>query len=119
MKIRTKVLFVLLSVVFITGAAIATVSTIVSENTVKEEIRNFLEGLAHSRTNNIRTLLDNEEKLALQLSESAVIKKLLVSNKAEADYKDRLNDVITRLQNSANINKDYAEKSPFLATDSK
>ena len=109
MKIRNKVLLVLLTVVFISGVAIATISKIVSENTVKEEIKNSLEGLAHSRTNNIKTLLDNEEKLTLQLSESVVIERLLVSNKADANYEGRLNDVIMRLKNSANINKEIHE----------
>ena len=106
MKIQTKVLFVLLSIVFITGAAVTIVSEIVSENIVTEQIRNSLDGLAHSRANHVRAFLDKEISLALQLSESVVIEKLLVSNKADADYESRLNDVITRLKNTADINKD-------------
>ena len=106
MKIRAKILFVLLSIVFITGISVAIVSKIVSQNIVTEQIRNSLEGVAHSKANHVRALLVEERNLALQLSESVVIEKLLISNKADADYEGRLNDVITQLKNSANLNKD-------------
>ena len=104
MKIRTKILVTILSMILVIGTAIITASYTVSKNMITRQIHRHLETTAQSRTQHIETFIDKEKGLVMQLSASEVIKKLLSSNETNVDYNDRLNTVIRRLKNTAVIN---------------
>ncbi|MBA7666885.1 Sensor histidine kinase RcsC [subsurface metagenome] len=109
MKIRTKILIVIFLLILISGVAVITVSYIISKNIVASQTYTALETIAQSKAHHIETFLDDKKNLTLQLSKSVVIEKLLISNKTDEDYNNRLNDVIRRLKNSADISEEIHE----------
>lgn len=106
MKFRTKAIILILSLVSVIGVTTTIVSRTVSKDIIEHQIYNHLETTVQSRAHHIEAFLDKGKKITLQLSESVVIERLLLLNKTDKSYNKRLNDVITRLKNSANINKE-------------
>ncbi len=95
-----------MSIVLITALSINIANQTISKKIIKEQIRLKLESTGKSRALHIETYLNTEKDLALGLSESIVIKRLLALNKKNKDYKEKLRDVLTRLKNSAEINEE-------------
>lgn len=106
MKFRTKAIIIILSLICVIGISTIMVSRIISKDIIEHQIYNHLETTAHSRAHHIEAFLDKETKITLQLSESIVIQKLLVLSKMDKNYNNRLENVITRLKHSADINKE-------------
>ncbi len=106
MKIKIKIPIIIFSIVLIIGLVITIVSQTILRNIVQQQVFRHLETTAQSRVAHIEPFLDIQKKSTLQLSESIVIERLLISNRTDKDYNDRLNDVITRFKNSASINEE-------------
>ncbi len=104
MNIQAKTIVLVFSLILITGAVTTIVSENISRNMVEKGVYNHLETTVQSKAQHVDAFLDKEKKLTLQLSQSVVIERLLSSNKTDKDYNAKLDDVITRLKNSANIN---------------
>ena len=103
MKLRTKILLILLTVISVSVVVTSMVGEMISENIIGEQIRLHLEDVGASRAHHVETFLDKEEKIALKLAESIVIERLLISKKTDGDYKSELDDITERLEHTANI----------------
>ncbi len=68
------------------------------------QVENHLKTTVQSRADHLDTFLDGLEKLALQMSQSVVINKLLMTNKTDEVYDSRLKDVMIRLNDSTRVN---------------
>ena len=107
MKLRTQVIIIFILVILITGLSVNIANQIISKKILKEQIRLDIESTAKSRALHIETYLKTEKNLVLELSESIVIERLLKLNKESKDYNEKLQDVLKRLKNSAEINGIY------------
>jgi len=106
MKIQTKILLIIFSIILITGIIIIIIAKQVSSNIIKEQIYNQLETTTKSRANHINTYLTKKKESIKQLSESIVVEKLLLANRYDKDYKQKFNDVMRRLKYSKIVFKD-------------
>ena len=102
---------VILTMAFITVSIVATIAGVYTyhssaEVILEKQVHNHLNSVAESRAAHIETSLDEEKRITLQLSKSVVVERLLLSNKTDEEYNDRLSEVITRLKNSASINEE-------------
>jgi len=109
MKIRVKSLVVTFSLILISGVVTIAGGYIISRTIVTSQTYTTLETIAQSKAHHIETFLDDKKDLTLQLSKSVVIEKLLIANKADEDYNNRLHDVIRRLKSSADISEEIHE----------
>ncbi|MGB2727505.1 MAG: ATP-binding protein [Halobacteriota archaeon] len=105
MRIPTQFLVVIFSLILIVGMNVVMVSETVSENIVKQEIYNHLEGTAQSRANHVESFLELEKTTVQQLSQSIVIQKLLLTAKNDEEYAKAFNDVEKRLKSRVEIGK--------------
>jgi PAS domain S-box-containing protein len=105
-KIGRKILIIALSLVLISGLSGIVINQTVSKNILASQVYSDLESTAQSRADHINTFVEQQKNLVLQLSQSVVIERLLITNKAEEDYDNRLSDVTRRLMDSADINEE-------------
>ena len=68
MKIRTKAIIFLTSIILITGIIVSIANQIISKNIIKEQIRMDLESTAQSRAHNVETFLNNHIELTEMIS---------------------------------------------------
>ena len=108
-SIRRKLAAVFLLLVIITGLATIGITSFFSREMIEQQIHSHLDTSAQSKAYHVETFLNNEKNRVLQLAESVVIERLLISNKTDEDYKDIFDDVIARLKNSTNIVKEIYE----------
>ncbi len=93
MKIQTKMTSIVLMVILIMGATVITITALVSQNMIKQEISNRLENVAASRAHNIETLLNEERELVKMLAnDQALIKAVTTKNGVSAN--ERINSLI-------------------------
>ena len=106
MKIKIKVLLIVFTLLLISSAVTIIVNQTVSKNIVEEAIYNGLENIAHSKADQIETFLELKRKVVDQLSQSVVIKDLLLTAKNDEKYAKTLNAVTKRLKNTAESEED-------------
>jgi len=104
-KFRKKISLIVLTTLLFSAIIIISVNGLLSRKIIKQQVRNWLETTIRSRAIHIETLLKMDKELTRLLSESVTIEKLLRSDKMDRNYNRKLKDVIVRLDNSANINK--------------
>ena len=104
--IRNKFTAIVLLLILLTGLTTLIATDTISKKTLNEQTKSHLETAAHSRADNIETLLKAEKEAINQLSESIVIELLLSGNKGDADYTQKHETVTRRLKNTADIRKD-------------
>ena len=103
MKIATKIsLSFLILIVLFTSILTPVFYTIATDN-LKDSIYSNLKEVAQSRASAVEIFLDSGKESIRQLSESIIIKKFLLADKTEANYRQRSEDVIQRLRGTANI----------------
>jgi PAS domain S-box-containing protein len=93
MKIQTKISSLVLMVILIMGASVTTITALVSQNMIKQEIYNRLENVAASWAHNIETLLNEEKELIEMLAtDQAFVKAVTTQNGVSAN--ERINTLI-------------------------
>jgi len=103
MKIQKKVLIIILSLVILVGISSTLISRNIAIKIIKQQTTDNLINTTQSRAEHIKTLLDLEKEAVKQLSESIVIRELLLSTGDEEDYSLKFDKVILRLQNTAQV----------------
>ena len=101
MKIANKI-----SISFFVTTAILTISAVsiiycVEKENTKAAIFSHLSTAVQSRAYHIETFLEANKEATRQLSESIVIKQLLLTSKEDGDYDQRLNDAMQRLNDTS------------------
>ena len=105
----------MLSLIIVVGITCILISRNIATNIIKEQITNNLINATQSRTEHIETFLDLEKEAVKQLSESIVIKELLLSTEEEESYPVKFNKVMQRLQNTVQVGE-YTYDSFVLNT---
>ena len=103
MKIQKKFLIIILSLLIVVGMSSILVSRNIATKIIKQQTTDNLINTTQSRAERIKTFLDLEKEAVKQLSESIVIRELLLSTEEEEDYPIKFNKVMLRLQNTAQI----------------
>lgn len=106
MKILTKTILFLLTLIVITGVASIEISQNVSKKIIEHEVYTHLVTTVDSRAHHIETFLETEKKAIEQLSVSIVIEQFLSSDKDDPDYTEKRNLVMCRLNDTANVRDD-------------
>ena len=101
MKIQKKVLIIILSLVILVGISSTLISRNIAIKIIKQQITDNLINTTQSRAEHIKTFLNLEKETARQLSESIVVRELLLSTEEEEDYTIKFNKVMLKLQNTA------------------
>lgn len=86
MKIRTKLLVIILSIILIGGSGIIAVSTAISQNIIKDEVYSMLQSTAESRARHIQTLLSSDKNSIEVLATSFILKGFLATSKEDSNY---------------------------------
>jgi len=103
MKIQKKVLIIILSLVILVCISSTLISRNIAIKIIKQQTTDNLINTTQSRAEHIKTLLDLEKEAVKQLSESIVIRELLLSTGDEEDYSLKFDKVMLRLQNTARV----------------
>ena len=103
MKIHRKILIVILSLVMFVGISSILISRNIATNIIKQQTAYNLINITQSRAEHIKTFLNLERETVKQLSMSVVIEELLLSEKEEENYFQKLDKVLTRLKYTAQI----------------
>ncbi|KPJ49093.1 MAG: hypothetical protein AMJ41_03625, partial [candidate division Zixibacteria bacterium DG_27] len=106
MRIRTKMLLIVLSLVFVTGAISTTVGQLVTRRIVRKQIAGKLEAVAESRAHHVQTFLETQKEAVKQSSESIVIERFLLASADDQEYLWKFDDVTRRLKNTAEGRED-------------
>jgi len=91
----------MVSLLIVVGISCILISRNISTNIIKQQITNNLINANQSRAEHIKTFLDLEKETVKQLSESIVVRELLLSTEEEEDYTIKFNKVMLKLQNTA------------------
>lgn len=105
MKIQIKSLLIIFLFITLISIGSILVSRNIAINLIKQQTTDNLINTAQSRTENIYTFLNFEKAVVEQLSVSMVIEELLLSEKEEENYLEKLNKVLTRLKYTAKVNE--------------
>ena len=77
------------------------------EKNLKNAIFNHLITTVQSRADHIETFLDAKREAIIQLSESIVVRRVLLSSKGQEDYNQRLNDARQRIEKTSGVLKGF------------
>lgn len=105
MKIQIKSLLIIFLFITLISIGSILVSRNIAINIIKQQTTDNLINTAQSRTEHIYTFLNFEKAVVEQLSVSMVIEELLLSEKEEENYLEKLNKVLTSLKYTAKINE--------------
>jgi diguanylate cyclase (GGDEF)-like protein len=105
MKVRTRILLIMLSLILVTGAVSTVVSQIVTKNVVRRQLLNKLETVAESRVDEIRAFLQTEKDAIEQLSKSTVIHELLSASRGKEVCQREFQEAATVLKYRAEVGR--------------
>jgi len=105
MKIANKISlsFLILTVLF--SAILTTAFYTIARDNLEDSIYSSLKVVAQSRADTVETFLDSGKETIRQLSKSIVIEELLLTDRKNETYRQRLEDVMRRLKSTAGIMK--------------
>ncbi|MCK4330463.1 PAS domain S-box protein [candidate division WOR-3 bacterium] len=98
MKIKIKIPIIIFSIVLIIGLVTTIVSQTILRNIVQQQVFRHLETTAQSRVAHIETFIELKRKTVNQLSQSIVIQELLLADKNDEDYAEKINTATKRLK---------------------
>ena len=76
-----------------------------TKSALQDSIYSHLESVAQSRAHNIETFLNEKKESIKQLSAGLAIERLLLTDKNDSEYNDRIEDVIQRLSKTEDMVK--------------
>ncbi len=103
MKIKRKFLIIILSLLIVAGMCSILVSRNIATKIIKQQTTDNLINIARLRAEHMKTFLNLEKETVKQLSASVVIEELLLSEKEEENYFQKLDKVSIRLKYTAQI----------------
>lgn len=105
MKIATKISLSFLILTALFAAIFTSVFYTIASNNLKNSIYSNLKVIAQSRADTVDIFLDSNKESIRQLSKSVLVEKLLLTDRKGAAYRQRFEDVMRRLKDTAGFMK--------------
>jgi len=109
MKIANKINFAFFIVVVLLMGVSMLIFHAAAKSNLEEAIFAHLSTTAQSRGNHIETFLEANKESIKQLSKSIVIEQFLLAGEQDADYGQKLNNALRRLETTAQVRKHIYE----------
>lgn len=111
MKIQTKILLIVLSLVLVTGVVATIVSETVARNIAEQQVYNHLETTPQSRAQHIETLLRDDKEALDVLATSFILKNFLTTSKEDAHYAAEYDMATARLSSMLEARSEFTKLS--------
>lgn len=105
MNIQKRIFFVISGAAFFSVLLVLIPGQIISKQIIEKQVQKNIEIACRAKADEIEIFLENNKELVLQLSKSQAIENLLILNKDDENYNNKLEAVNIRLKNSVKINK--------------
>lgn len=105
MKIANKISLSFLVTAFVLTSIAVPILYLTSKDKLEESIINQLLIATESRSSHIITYLESNKEAIVQLSKSVVVKRLLLTDRSDKNYKQRFNDAMKRLKETSQAGK--------------
>ena len=106
MKIKTKVLVIVCTLVLIAGAVTILINEIVSKNMIEHQVYNHLQTAAQSRVNHIESVLEEQKELTKAVSAGNHFRDVVVESK---DHNQGMEQVKRRIKSIIEVHDEISQ----------